>query len=90
MVLSIEKSEVFQKELKEWSDRLSSITNENVKKDINLLITNLLKQIRLLDSCHNDLGVVNRISANSMEFKKTINELRIMINKRIKEAESAS
>jgi hypothetical protein len=87
MILSIEKSEVFQNELNDWNHRLELIKNDQVKKEIGALITNLLKQVRLLDSCHSDLGVVNRISSNSIEFKKTINELRISINKKLREAE---
>lgn len=90
MILSIEKSEVFQHELKEWNDRLSIINNDTIKKEITTLINSLVKQVRLLDSCHSDLGVVNRISSNSMEFKKSINELRISINKKIQEAESTN
>lgn len=88
MSLSIEKSENFQKEYTVWLKKLEKIQNENAKKEISNMLGSLLKTVRLLDGCHNDLGVTNRISANSSEFRQAILELRTSIHKRFQEIES--
>ena len=88
-MLSIEKSEKFQKELNDWTMQLEKVTNENVKKEISLLLNNLVKQVRLLDNCHNDLGTTNRISTNTLEFRQAILEIRKAIHKKFHEVSMA-
>jgi len=84
-MLSIEKSEKFQTEISEWYSRLSLIENELVKKEIEVLLGNLIKQVRLLDNCHNDLGTTNRISTNTLEFRENILNIRRTIYKKFQE-----
>jgi len=88
MSLSIEKSDVFQKEYSSWNMKLEKIQNESIKKELTGLLNSLVKTVRLLDTCHNDLGTANRISANALEFRQSIYELRTNIHKKFQEVEA--
>lgn len=84
-MLSIEKSDQFKNELADWNTKLLLVSDKTTKKELEQLINSLIQQVRLLDSCHNDLGITNRISTNTLEFRENILNTRRIIYKKFQE-----
>jgi hypothetical protein len=53
MLLS--KSEQFLKEYNDFKRRISEVSDEKVKSDLSLLLSQLVKAIQSIDACHQEL-----------------------------------
>lgn len=85
-MLSLRKSNAFQKDYSNWKQQISEITdNEQVHKELSRLLNELVSQVNFLDNQHLDLSTNNRLSAQSSEAKTRIVELRKQIDKRLDE-----
>ena len=84
MLNTIENSEVFKKEFRMFSEKISLIQDEAVKKDLNVKLNELLKEVRHIDNHHIDIFNKNIASAVP-ESRSKLMELRKYIDKRLKE-----
>jgi hypothetical protein len=83
-VLTLLKSERFQKEYKEFSDKINTVENEDLKNQLSGLLGNLVNEVKKLDSQHVDImSSVTRPDVS--DAKMTILELRKTISRRLEE-----
>lgn len=83
-MLTLLKSERFQKEYKEFSDKINTVENEDLKNQLSGLLGNLVNEVKKLDSQHVDImSSVTRPDVG--DIKTTILELRKTISRRLDE-----
>jgi hypothetical protein len=85
MLNTIENSEVFKKEFTTFSEKISRIQNEAVKKELNSKLNELLKEVRQIDSQHRDIFDKKTISSTVPESRTKLMELRRHLDTRLKE-----
>ena len=84
MLPTIENSEVFKKEYRMFSEKISLIQDENTKKELSGKLIELLKEVRYIDSQHKDTFNKN-IASIVPESRTKLMELRRYLDKRLKE-----
>jgi CCR4-NOT transcriptional regulation complex NOT5 subunit len=83
-VLTLLKSERFQKEYKEFFDKINTIENEDLKNQLSRLLDDLVNEVKKLDSQHLDISsLITRPDVG--DAKITILELRKTIARRLEE-----
>lgn len=87
-MLSLKKSTVFQRDYKNWRERINQITdNEQLHKELTRYLNELVGHITFLDNQHIELVNNNRLSAQSTEAKSKIAEIRKTLDKRLQDYE---
>ena len=89
-MLSLINSPAFQNEYKTWKTEIENITDEKLQIELNRLLSELVSQVRFLDTQHLDLMINNRLSAQSNESKARILDLRKTIDQKIKKYKEVS
>ena len=84
MLPTIENSEVFKKEYSTFSEKISRIQNEQTKKELSATLSELLKEVRSIDSQHNDTVNENIVSIVP-ELRNKLMELRKYLDTKLKE-----
>lgn len=84
MQLNLERSNRFQKEILEYREELSNITNDSIKLEIEDLIKKLIHEVRLIDSQHEELLSGHKLPGMVTDSRQKILELRRKISKKIK------
>jgi hypothetical protein len=76
------KSEKFLKEYNEFKTRIAAVSDEKVRSDLNLLLSQLVKAITAIDSQHQELSyqqklsdVINVSRENVMNSRKKLLQL---------------
>jgi hypothetical protein len=83
-VLTLLKSERFQKEYKEFFDKINTIENADLKNQLSGLLGSLVNEVKKLDSQHVDImSSVTRPDVG--DIKTSILELRRTISRRLEE-----
>jgi hypothetical protein len=85
MLTTIENSEVFKKEFRMFSEKISRIQNETVKKELSSKLNELLKEVRQIDSQHRDIFDKKTILSTVPESRTKLMELRRHLDTRLKE-----
>ncbi len=85
MLNTIENSEVFKKEFRMFSEKISSIKDEHTKKELSLKLNELLKEVRLIDSQHRDIFDKKTIPSTVPESRSKLMEIRRYLDQRLKE-----
>jgi hypothetical protein len=85
MLNTIENSEVFKKEFQMFSEKISRIQNEAVKKELSSKLNELLKEVRQIDSQHRDVFGKKTIPSTVPESRNKLMELRRYLDTRLKE-----
>jgi hypothetical protein len=85
MLNTIENSEIFKKEFTTFSEKISRIQNETVKKELSSKLNELLKEVRQIDSQHRDIFDKKTISSTVPESRSKLMELRRHLDTRLKE-----
>ena len=85
MLNTIENSQVFKKESTMFSEKISRIQNETVKKELSSKLNELLKEVRQIDSQHRDIFDKKTISSTVPESRSKLMELRRHLDTRLKE-----
>lgn len=85
MLNTIENSEIFKKEFTMFSEKISRIQNETVKKELSSKLNELLKEVRQIDSQHRDIFDKKTISSTVPESRSKLMELRRHLDTRLKE-----
>ena len=83
-MLTLLKSERFQKEYKEFFDKINTIENADLKNQLSGLLGSLVNEVKKLDSQHVDImSSVTRPDVG--DIKTSILELRRTISRRLEE-----
>ncbi len=87
MLPTIENSEKFETEYNNFRSRISAITNEKVKTELNGLLMSLLREVRNLDAQHQDIFVNKELPSAVVETRSKIGESRQSLLKRLEDWE---
>ncbi len=90
MSLTIEKSERFKTEYKNFYDRISKLTNESHKKELEILLKKLVIEVRMMDSQHQQLYRRNEMPAMVVESRNGIQQLRKEIVRKLEDCERSN
>lgn len=84
-MLSLEKSQQFQSEYKEFQNRINKITDEKFKTEMTALLVKLLQEVKKIDIQHRDLGFNNRLPSTAADSRLIISETRRQLSKKLKD-----
>ena len=79
-MLSLIKSEKFQKEYNDFKEQIDNIKNESVKKELTGLLNQLVVEVRAIDQQHEDLAMSMRLSNNIVDRKSNLLDIRKKIS----------
>lgn len=74
-----------QKELKDFSDQIETVNNTTAKQELSKMFTQLVREIRELESHHMQLTVQHQLPTNIADTRSKITELRKSIFKKLKD-----
>jgi hypothetical protein len=76
MLPTLENSEKFKTEFNNFRERISQITNEPVKKDLNGKLTELLREVRAIDQQHHTMFMSKELPNMIPESRSKLTEVR--------------
>lgn len=79
----------FQQEYKQWSDKINQISEEKTKLELTRLLTQLVNEVRKIDSHHNEMLGRTSLDMTINETRKNISDLRKKIHKKLQECDEA-
>lgn len=82
-MLTILKSERFQKEYTEFSSQIENITNESVKAELKGLLTQLVNEVRAIDAQAQEFMLGQKPVQASAETRNSISEIRMKITRKL-------
>jgi len=86
----LENSERFQKEYKEFSEKISKINNEKVQTETKELLNRLLAEVRDIDRKHMDMLMArSNLPMAVKESKDVLTNLRKKIQSKLQDCEKA-
>lgn len=88
-MLSILKSTRFQTEYKTFQEKINSISNENLKNELNDLLGKLYNAVRNIDLQHQDMYARTQINMAIPDTKLEISEIRQTLDRKIRDWEQA-
>lgn len=83
MLPTLENSEKFKTEFNNFKERISQITNESVKKDLNSKLTELLREVRSIDQQHVNMFMSKELPNMIPESRSKLSEVRNYIISRL-------
>jgi hypothetical protein len=89
-MLSLLKSERFQKEYADFQTKISAITNESVKREATGLLNLLVNEIRTLDNGHIEVIGSAALSSGVSDTRNRISEVRGKLIRKLEEWSRAS
>lgn len=81
-------NEKFKKEYSEFQEKISKITDENIRKDLTKLLTQLVLSVKNLDQKHTEI-VAGMMPSTTSEIRDNILEIRKTIYRKLDECNSA-
>jgi hypothetical protein len=88
-VLTILKSERFQKEYNEFSEKIAAVNIDTVKTDLTKLLNQLVNEVKVLDNNLQDSIGGQKSSYVLDETRNRITEIRRQIDKKLSDYESS-
>lgn len=88
-MLTILKSERFQKEYKEFSEKIAAVNIDSVKSDLTVLLGQLVNEVKVLDNNLQDTVGGQKPSHVLDEARSKITEIRRQIDKKLSDYESS-
>jgi dynactin complex subunit len=88
-MLSILKSTRFQTEYKTFQEKINSISNENLKNELNELLGKLYNAVKNIDLQHQDMYARTQINMAIPDTKLEVSEIRLTIDRKLKDWEQA-
>lgn len=79
MLPTLEHSEKFKTEFDNFRDRISQINNEQVKKDLNFKLTELLREVRSIDQQHANMFMSKELPNMIPDSRSKLSEVRTYI-----------
>lgn len=85
MLPTLENSEKFKTEFNNFKSKISEITNDAVKKDLNEKLTQLLREVRFIDMQHQELLMRKEIPSMVPDSRSKLSEVRKYIIKKLED-----
>jgi len=82
-MLSLLKSERFQKEYADFQTKISAITNESVKREATGLLNLLVNEIRTLDNGHIEVIGSASLSSGVVDTRNRISDVRNKLTQKL-------
>jgi hypothetical protein len=79
----------FISEYKDLSEKISKISNEDKKNELNDLLKKLVAEVKAIDSDHQELVFSPKLSTDAVERKQNLAAIRKKLFDRIKDCEQA-
>jgi superfamily I DNA/RNA helicase len=86
MLPTIEKSEIFQKEIKEFQEKISKFQNETAKAEVTKLLNELVKEVRYIDNQHKASSGNFALPSSVQDSRTKISNIRKSITRKIEES----
>lgn len=83
MLPTLENSDKFKTEFNNFKERISQITNETVKKDLNSKLTELLREVRSIDQQHVNMFMSKELPNMIPDTRSKLAEVRNYIISRL-------
>jgi hypothetical protein len=84
-MLTLLKSEKFQREYKEFQEKISSVTSTDVKKELEGLLSKLVSEVKSLDNQHQELANNKQFPMFASDARSNIVEIRRQLNRKLKD-----
>lgn len=84
-MLKLGQSKKFKQEYELFKNKINKIEDEEFKKELNLLLTKLVTEVKNIDSMHSDLISHNRLPIGSIDTKNNIMSIRKELVERLKD-----
>ena len=79
----------FIQEYKELSEKISKISNQDKKTELNELLKKLVAEVKAIDSDHQELAFSPKLSTDAAERKQNLITIRKNLFDRVKDCERA-
>lgn len=79
----------FQQEYKQWFEKINRISQEETKNDLTKLLTQLVNEVKKIDSHHSEMLGRTGLDMTINETRQNITDLRRKIHKKLQECEAA-
>ncbi len=76
MLPTVQKSERFQTELKEYQEVMSSMPDSEIKTEMKTLVGKLVNAVKELDSRHLDLAITRQLGVMAPDIRNSITHTR--------------
>lgn len=83
------KSERFQTEYRDFSQRISMIENPEVKEELQNLLKRLAGEVKRIDDKHDELLIGSKLPSTIVDDRSTIVNLRKKLISKLKDCEQA-
>ena len=85
-MLSLLKSEKFQNECNLYREKISKISNEQIKEKAELMLKKLVGEVKAIDSQHQEMFIGNRPSSELADGRNKIAEARKNLERLLKDS----
>lgn len=87
MLPTLENSERFKTEFNDWKSRISDITNERIKGELNDKLNQLLREVRAVDQQHRDVLMAKQLPNMISDSRNKLTEIRQSIVRQLEDYE---
>lgn len=89
-MLTILKSERFQKEYKEFSEQIEAITNDGFKSEMTALLGKLVNEVRTIDAQAQEFMLGQKPVQSAVETRTAVSEIRSRIIRKLSDYKEAN
>ncbi len=87
MLPTLENSERFKTEFNDWKLRVSNITNDRIRGELNDKLTQLLREVRAVDQQHKDVLMAKQLPNMITDSRSKLLEIRQSIARQLEDYE---
>lgn len=90
MLPTIENSDKFKTDYNNFKSRIACVTNENIKTELLGMLTQLLREVRAIDSQHMEIVTRKELPSFVTDTRSKITEVRKSLVRRLEDWERAN
>lgn len=88
-MLRLGQSATFKNDYENFKNKIESISNSEVQKDLKILLDRLVYEVKSIDQLHSELSVSNRLPVGTTDTRHNLNSIRLEITKKLKDWEES-
>ena len=89
MLPTVEQSEVFKNEYKMFSEKIATISSDQVREELNGLLIKLLREVRSIDEQHQSMLLSRQLPSTVDDTRNAISEIRKTLFSRLADVKTA-
>ena len=89
MSMTLLKSDRFQKEYKEFQDKVNKITNDKAKSEVTALLNQLVAEVKAIDIGHTEMFSGAKLASNVSDHRSGLSSVRKKLIAKLTECENA-